>query len=307
MRILFALESGHPVIDSHLFEAQFAGWLLRRTRFIPIGEAVADGWDGSSYTSGDGGTWLDRECSVNGDCEPAASRDSSAVGNTGGDAESHSYINYSSNNYSSNSTAAALEGTIGLIEYWELPPEQQEDAQVFVPSVRKIDKVIKRYARMHKDRPIYGLYGIPDSPANWLIWGIDDWYVGRANPWYERLIDWPSDADDAASVQDVLLRTKRGELISYAALARRAYGSSKAARAAGTACARNPMPLIVPCHRVVPSAVTAKIAAGETPSDYGRYAYGAALKKALIEYEAAMKEWCKRGTKKYPRPTFGVR
>ena len=42
----------------------------------------------------------------------------------------------------------------------------------------------------------------------------------------------------------------RGGTVSYGTLAARA-GNPKAARAAGTACATNPIPLIVPCHRVV--------------------------------------------------------
>jgi methylated-DNA-[protein]-cysteine S-methyltransferase len=44
-----------------------------------------------------------------------------------------------------------------------------------------------------------------------------------------------------------------GTTISYAELARRAGGSPSAARAAGQAMRRNPLAVIVPCHRVVAS------------------------------------------------------
>lgn len=44
----------------------------------------------------------------------------------------------------------------------------------------------------------------------------------------------------------------RGDTIRYGELAAR-VGAPKAARAAGTACATNPIPVIVPCHRVLPS------------------------------------------------------
>lgn len=44
----------------------------------------------------------------------------------------------------------------------------------------------------------------------------------------------------------------RGEVITYAELARRA-GSPGAARAAGSAMAANPLPVVIPCHRVVRS------------------------------------------------------
>ncbi len=41
-----------------------------------------------------------------------------------------------------------------------------------------------------------------------------------------------------------------GHIITYKELARR-WGNNKAARAAGQACRRNPLPIILPCHRVV--------------------------------------------------------
>lgn len=65
-----------------------------------------------------------------------------------------------------------------------------------------------------------------------------------------------------------------GELVTYSELARRA-GSPKAARAAGTACSTNPLPIVVPCHRVVPSG-----------GGIGRYAGGVAWKRWLLELEA---------------------
>ena len=52
-------------------------------------------------------------------------------------------------------------------------------------------------------------------------------------------------------VLDRMLQIPRGEVATYGELAKRA-GKPKAARAAGTACATNPVPIIVPCHRVVP-------------------------------------------------------
>ncbi len=47
-----------------------------------------------------------------------------------------------------------------------------------------------------------------------------------------------------------LRRIPYGETISYADLARR-IGDSKAVRAVGAANGRNPLPIVVPCHRVV--------------------------------------------------------
>lgn len=53
-------------------------------------------------------------------------------------------------------------------------------------------------------------------------------------------------------------------------------GSPRAVRAVGTACAKNPLPLVVPCHRVVRSDGTT-----------GQYAGGPAAKRWLLELEAA--------------------
>jgi methylated-DNA-[protein]-cysteine S-methyltransferase len=47
-----------------------------------------------------------------------------------------------------------------------------------------------------------------------------------------------------------LRKIPRGETISYQGLARR-LGKPQAARAVGQACGANPIPLIVPCHRVI--------------------------------------------------------
>ena len=66
-----------------------------------------------------------------------------------------------------------------------------------------------------------------------------------------------------------------GATASYAALAALA-GSPGAVRAAGTACARNPLPVVVPCHRVVRS-----------DGKIGNYLGGTEAKAALLAMEAA--------------------
>lgn len=66
-----------------------------------------------------------------------------------------------------------------------------------------------------------------------------------------------------------------GKTASYAAIAA-AIGSPKAVRAVGTACATNPLPVVVPCHRVV-----------RRDGTIGQYVGGADVKKALLALEAA--------------------
>jgi methylated-DNA-[protein]-cysteine S-methyltransferase len=53
----------------------------------------------------------------------------------------------------------------------------------------------------------------------------------------------------SGKVLNTLRRVGFGQTVSYKELARRA-GSPRAYRAAGGACARNPLPIVIPCHRV---------------------------------------------------------
>jgi len=66
----------------------------------------------------------------------------------------------------------------------------------------------------------------------------------------------------------------RGDVVTYGKLAEK-VGRPRAARAIGTACATNPVPIIVPCHRVVPGS-----------GGVGSYGGGPERKRALLEFEA---------------------
>lgn len=68
----------------------------------------------------------------------------------------------------------------------------------------------------------------------------------------------------------------RGEVRPYAWVARE-IGHPLAVRAVGNTLAKNPVPLIIPCHRVVRS-----------DGAVGRYVFGAAAKRALLSSEGAM-------------------
>ncbi len=71
-------------------------------------------------------------------------------------------------------------------------------------------------------------------------------------------------------------RVKAGKTMSYADLADRA-GSPSAVRAVGSACAKNAIVLVVPCHRIV-----------KTGGALGNYAYGLNKKEWLLRFEAAL-------------------
>jgi methylated-DNA-[protein]-cysteine S-methyltransferase len=73
-----------------------------------------------------------------------------------------------------------------------------------------------------------------------------------------------------------LRRVPRGEVTTYGTLAAR-IGRPGAVRATGTALGRNPVPIVVPCHRVVPSS-----------GGVGNYGGGAERKRALLALEGAL-------------------
>ncbi len=75
-------------------------------------------------------------------------------------------------------------------------------------------------------------------------------------------------------VLDQLRTIPYGATQSYARIAV-ASGSPRAVRAVGSACATNPVPLVVPCHRVIRS-----------DGAYGHYLGGTEAKRALLALEA---------------------
>lgn len=76
-----------------------------------------------------------------------------------------------------------------------------------------------------------------------------------------------------ALAQQTLARIPYGETVSYGELAEMT-GHPRAARAAGTACATNPLPILRPCHRVV-----------RADGSLGQYGGTPAVKRFLLELE----------------------
>lgn len=114
-----------------------------------------------------------------------------------------------------------------------------------------------------------------------LSWGTDE----KTRRLAERVgaalagqrIEVPADLSDATPFQERVLRVvegiSRGQVRPYAWVAREA-GSPKASRAVGTVMANNPVPLLIPCHRVI-----------KNDGTIGSYAFGAEEKVGLLEGE----------------------
>jgi len=104
---------------------------------------------------------------------------------------------------------------------------------------------------------------------------LDDYFAGRRRR-FDVPLDWRLSVGFRSTVLHHLATdVAYGRTASYAALAALA-GSPRAVRAVGTACATNPLPVVVPCHRVVRS-----------DGAIGNYAGGVDAKRTLLALEAA--------------------
>ncbi len=103
---------------------------------------------------------------------------------------------------------------------------------------------------------------------------IDEYFAGRRRS-FSLPLDYRLAAGFRRQVLGHLPDIGYGHTESYAAVAA-AVGSPRAVRAVGTACATNPLPVVVPCHRVVRS-----------DGQPGNYRGGPAAKRLLLDLEAA--------------------
>jgi methylated-DNA-[protein]-cysteine S-methyltransferase len=102
-----------------------------------------------------------------------------------------------------------------------------------------------------------------------------DEYFGGHRQRFDVPLDWRLSTGFRSTVLHHLPEIGYGHTASYAAVAQLA-GHPKAFRAVGSACATNPLPVVVPCHRVVRS-----------DGGMGGYLGGAEAKRTLLTLEAA--------------------
>ena len=103
---------------------------------------------------------------------------------------------------------------------------------------------------------------------------LEDYFAGRRHA-FDVPLDWRLSAGFRSIVLHRLPDIDYGHTATYAAVAELA-GNPKAVRSVGTACATNPLPLVVPCHRVVRS-----------DGSMGGYVGGVEAKRILLTLEAA--------------------
>ena len=114
------------------------------------------------------------------------------------------------------------------------------------PTGRKLEEALSRYV-------VSGKVGWPELPID----------LGGVPPFHKKVLE-------------ELARIPAGKVLSYGELAAKC-GSPKAARAVGQVMAKNPWPLVYPCHRVLASG-----------GKLGGYGPGLEMKKWLLELEGAL-------------------
>jgi methylated-DNA-[protein]-cysteine S-methyltransferase len=104
---------------------------------------------------------------------------------------------------------------------------------------------------------------------------LDLYFEGKLER-FDLPLDWSLSDGFRLRVQRAINRIPYGQTRSYTEIAAKA-GNERAVRAAGTACGSNPIPLVVPCHRVL-----------RTGGALGGYGGGLPMKQALLEMEGVL-------------------
>jgi len=104
---------------------------------------------------------------------------------------------------------------------------------------------------------------------------LDLYFEGQLDH-FDLPLDWRLSDGFRKRVLRAINRIPYGQTRSYTEMARSA-GNERAVRAAGSACGSNPIPLVVPCHRVL-----------RTGGALGGYGGGLPMKQGLLELEGVL-------------------
>lgn len=153
---------------------------------------------------------------------------------------------------------------IGLL--WSDAGNGPRVERIILPSASRkmMDRIQKDFCAIHP-QPL----AIPGGTDQ----RIADLYRGKKTQVDFSVLNVSGLTDFSVHVLKHAYKIPRGKVATYAFLAAGA-GSPKAARAAGSVMAKNPFPLVVPCHRVVRS-----------DGSVGQFGAGSAMKRELLRKE----------------------
>jgi methylated-DNA-[protein]-cysteine S-methyltransferase len=119
----------------------------------------------------------------------------------------------------------------------------------------------------------------PDETVQRAIAQLEEYFAGRRRS-FDVPLDLATMAPTTRAVLDALQSISYGETITYAELAVRS-GTGLPARAIGSVMGANPLPIVIPCHRVVASDGLGGYSGGEPGREL-------ATKRWLLELEGAL-------------------
>jgi methylated-DNA-[protein]-cysteine S-methyltransferase len=140
----------------------------------------------------------------------------------------------------------------------------------FAPGPERVDALLDELAREVSPNVVAAARRLDPVARQ-----FDDWFAGRRRR-FDLDLDLRLVSGFRRRVVAALPTIPWGTTATYAQVATR-VGSPRAVRAVGTACARNPLPVVVPCHRVVRSDGT-----------LGGYAGGPDAKRTLLGLEGVV-------------------
>lgn len=136
--------------------------------------------------------------------------------------------------------------------------------------VKNEQQFLERILTAFGDRPILRTEKLDPARRE-----LDQYFAGKRLD-FDLKVDWSAVLSGfARKVLQATARIPAGQVLSYADVAAKA-GNPKASRAAGNALHANPVPIIVPCHRIVRS-----------DGSLGGYGGGMPNKVWLLEHEGA--------------------
>lgn len=110
------------------------------------------------------------------------------------------------------------------------------------------------------------------APGHPFMKELADYFAGRLKKFSQRT-SFKTGTDFQKLVWKALTKIKYGEVVTYKQLSER-LGKPEAARAVGNALGKNPLPLVIPCHRVI-----------RTDGAMGGFTGGTDIKKTLLGIE----------------------
>jgi methylated-DNA-[protein]-cysteine S-methyltransferase len=131
----------------------------------------------------------------------------------------------------------------------------------------------------------------PDDLLRQLAGDLEEYFAGESVDFGRYEVDISGRPPFLRRALRAARRIPRGQVRSYAWLAA-AAGNPRAARAAGQAMARNPAPIIIPCHRVIAS-----------DGSLGGFGGGLEMKRRLLALEGALLEAVGVRRPRQTRPT----